>query len=394
MAQHLDIIIVGAGLGGLAAAVATLTSASLELSYSVTVLKAASGLGEIGAGIQLTPNFTRLLHRWGLAEPLAKWGVKPLQHRQLRWQNAKELTRIPTNEDDRMTKNYGCPYYHIHRADLHAMLLARAKELGAHIQINSSVKKYECRTGERRDAVITTDGQRFEADLIIAADGAKSGLATYVLGERRPAIPTGDSAYRGLLTREQILHLDLADLELDKGSIIGCGPNSHVVGYLVRGGRSYNLVIIVPDTETNEESWKLRGDMQKLKKHFENWDWRLQKMLSMIPSTIIWNLRDRAALGRWLHPDGNLVLLGDSAHPMLPYIAQGASSAAEDAGALAECLTFVDDQTTLRDVLDVYQKLRIPRALGMRNAARKNREYFHMPDGEMRFNSARLVRGH
>lgn len=388
MARHLDIVIIGAGLGGLSAAVAILTNVSPERSYSVTVLEAASELGEIGAGIQVTPNFTRLLHQWGLAEPLAKWGVKPLRLRQRRWQNGKELTVMKTNEDDRMQKTYGYEYYQVHRADLHQMLLVRARELGAKIVTNAFAEKYECVSTDSRDAITTFNGRRFEGDLIVACDGAKSSLSNYVLGERRPAIPTGDSAYRGLLTREQISDPDFAELELDNGSVIWLGPNSHVVGYLVRGGQRYNLVFIVPDTETNEESWKLPGDMQRLKKHFEGWDWRLQKIVSMVESSYIWNLRDRPALDRWLHLEGNLVLLGDSAHPMLPYVAQGASSAAEDAAALAECLTFIDEDRSLRDVLDVYQKIRIPRALSMRNAARKNREYFHMPDAQFQDKSA------
>jgi len=383
MSQHLDIVVVGAGLGGLAAAVAILSSTSPEGSYSVTVLEAASELGEIGAGIQVTPNFTRLLHRWGLAEPLEQWGVRPQRMRQLRWQDSKELSRREANEYGNMEKRYGVLYYQIHRADLHAMLLARAKELGAQIHTRSVVEVYECGTKEHRDAVTTADGRRFEADLIVAADGCKSLLANIVLGEKRPATPTGDSAYRALLTREQISDPDFADLELDKGSCVWMGPDSHVVGYLVRGGKNYNLVIIVPDSEAEikEESWKLPGDMQRLRKFFENWDWRLRKMLGMIESSFIWNLRDRPALERWLHPEGNLVLLGDSAHPMLPYVAQGASSAAEDAGALAECLTFINEKNTLRDVLEVYQNVRTPRALGMRNAARSNREFFQMPDG-------------
>ena len=383
MSRHLDIIVVGAGLGGLAAAVAILSTNLLGGSSSVTVLEAASELGEIGAGIQVTPNFTRLMHRWGLATQLEQWGVKPQQMRQLRWQDSKELSRRDGNADNLIEKMYGVPYYQIHRADLHAMLLARAKELGANVHTHSVVEKYECGTKERRDSVTTTDGRRFEADLIVAADGCKSILANIVLGEKRPATPTGDSAYRALLTREQISDPDLADLQLEQGSVVWMGPDSHVVGYLVRGGENYNLVIIVPDSEeeTKEESWKLPGDMQRLRNFFRNWDWRLRKILNKIESSYIWNLRDRPALERWLHPHGNLVLLGDSAHPMLPYVAQGASSAAEDAAALAECLTFINEQRSLRDVLEVYQRLRIPRALGMRNAARSNRDFFQMPDG-------------
>ncbi|KAH8691278.1 monooxygenase [Talaromyces proteolyticus] len=366
MPEKLDIIIVGAGLGGLAAAVAL-----CQDNHRVTVLEASQAMGEIGAGIQVTPNFTRILHRWGLGEALAKAGVLPEWVTQRRWENGKCLTRFALNANDRMEQEFGYQYYLIHRKDLHRILLEKAVELGAVVKTAISVQQ----------RVILRDGASLAAHLIIAADGIKSVLNRFVTGADLKPQPTGDAAYRALLTREQMQDPELASLRLEQGPTVWLGPKSHVVGYYVDGGRLYNMVILVPQEEADEENWKLQGDVNKLRIFFKGWDTRLQKMIGMIGSSYIWNLYDREALDRWLHPLGNLVLLGDAAHPMLPYVAQGAASAIEDAASLAECLKSVPAVHSLRISLTVYESLRKPRAYSMRDAGRKNQVYFHLPDG-------------
>ena len=351
----------------------------------VTVLEAASQLGEIGAGIQVTPNFTRLLYSWGLQEPLEKHGVRAPYVRQVRWKNGKELTRFSLNLNNRMRNVFGVDYFHVHRADLHRMLLDRARELGVQIETGRTVELYQHApmSGLKPEKIVCKDGTVFYGDVVVAADGAKSTLCQHVLGQRVPASPTGDSAYRALLSREQIMDPIFEDLELHKGSVVWLGPGRHVVGYPVRGGSSYNLVILVPTDldSAGEESWKLKGDMVKLREQFEGWDYRLCKLLDMVEDSYVWNLYDRPVLDRWLHPQGNLVLLGDSAHPMLPYVAQGAASAAEDGAALAECLSALSEQRDIRSVLEVYENIRKPRTSEMREAGRKNQRYFHVPDG-------------
>lgn len=354
-----------------------------EAGHRVIVFESSTELGEIGAGIQVTPNLTRILTRWGLGAQLRKHGVQPPYIRQVRWSNSKCLTKFPVNAGDKMKNSYGSEYFHIHRNDLHRMLLGRARELGVTVFIGKTVVSYEyLQSGSKRDQVTLKDGSKHVADLIIAADGIRSTLSSYVVGEPVQSSPTGDSAYRALLTKEQMAHPELADLELSTYATSWIGPNRHIVGYYVSGGDYYNLVVIVPDEQAGEESWKLRGDMGKLRSQFEDWDPRIRLMLSMIDKSFIWKLRDRPALKRWVHPRGNLVLLGDAAHPMLPYIAQGAASAAEDAVALVACLKYATKQGSIRDVLKVYEALRLPRTQAMRDKAQANREYYHYPDGE------------
>jgi salicylate hydroxylase len=280
-----------------------------------------------------------------------------------------------------MATGFGYPYYHIHRVDLQSMLLDRALELGAVIRPGSTIVDYHNENG--REVLTLKDGTKAIADLVVGADGIRGILNSFVLGAPVRSIATGDSAYRALLTAEQMSDPIFASLDLKNFASTWLGPERHVVGYYVRGGQYYNVVILVPDeTDQEAESWKLPGNMEKLRSQFENWDPRLRKILEMVDHSFVWKLRDRPALTRWLHPEGNLVLLGDAAHPMLPYIAQGASSAVEDAAALATCLDFVSRERSVRAVLKVYEEIRIPRTLGMRESARANKEYFHLPDGK------------
>ena len=348
----------------------------------MTVLEAADEVSEIGAGIQVTPNFTRILYRWGLAERLASVGVQPQWTYHRRWKDGTTLTAFRLNADKRMENLFGVPYYHVHRPDLIQMLHDRALELGVVVKSHCSVIGYTHDAATSLEQVQTQNGELYTADLLVAADGIRSIFNGIVLGSPVPSVPTGDSAYRGLLTAEQMSDRAFADLDVRPNSTSWFGPNSHVVMYFVRSAELYNVVIIVPDEE-GEESWKVKGDMEKLRKRFHDWDPRLRRLLDLIPESYVWKLRDRPALDRWLHKEGNVVLLGDAAHPTLPYIAQGAASACEDAAVLVECLEYAKAKGPgLRPALEVYQRLRIPRAHKMREMARHNQAYFHLPDGE------------
>ncbi|KAL9094467.1 MAG: hypothetical protein Q9165_003317 [Trypethelium subeluteriae] len=374
MIEKLEVFVIGTGIGGLAAAVGLSTK-----GHEVTVYERDSEVSEIGAGIQVTPNFTRILRRWGLGKRLHERGVNTLSSRLRRWEDGKVLSEYALNANGYMEKTYGDPYYHIHRADLQAILLEKAKELGVTCKTSTHIVDYVHQGGKER--VIFADGTSSTADLVVAADGNRSILAKHVLGHDVPSAAVGDSAYRGLIPREQMQDPLLQDLDLEYNQDVWLGPHSHTVTYYVRSGEMFNFIVALPD-EPGEESWKAPGDINKLRKHFESWDPRIRAIASKINQSYIWKLRDRPALERWVHPHGNLVLLGDAAHPMLPYVAQGASSAVEDAAVLAECLSYA--KAGIRDiqtVLQAYEKIRKPRALQMKNAARSNRAQFHMPDG-------------
>jgi salicylate hydroxylase len=370
--------------------------ADIHPKPKVTILEAAKQLSEIGAGIQVAPNMTKILHRLGCEQGLALLGTAPKSVRQLRWSDATELTRFSLNDDDghgvgRMEREFGYIYYYAHRADLQSMLLSRATELSVNILTDCHVFEYEYQSqlpgqDSLPEVLLSSEGHHFRADLVIAADGARSRLTKFVIGQDLPARPTGDCAYRALIPRELVMaEPTLQDLHIEDGTMVWLGPGRHVVGYFVRGGSAYNIVALVPEdggTAVQEESWKILGDVTELQKQFQYWDPRLRSIIGLVDHSYVWSLRERPMLDRWLHPKGNLVLLGDAAHPMLPYVGQGAASAMEDSVALAECLRHgVAHGWELRKSMQVYEDIRRPRTNHMREAGQKNRDYFHLPDG-------------
>ena len=167
------------------------------------------------------------------------------------------------------------------------------------------------------DSVIVDGGMRLSADLIIGADGLRSSMKTMVLGEAAESVPVGDSAYRALLPAKALEDLAFEDLDLKGNLNAYMGPDRHVVLYFVSQMQYLNVVVIVPDDVTSEEeNWRAQGDVKKMRDLFVGWDWRLRRLLELIDSSYIWRLRDRNALRTGVHPERNLALLGDAAHPM------------------------------------------------------------------------------
>lgn len=291
------------------------------------------------------------------------------------------------NADDAAEKAFGYPFYHIHRADLQRILYARALELGVDVREANKVVGYSSACAEQKDTVILKNGRRLSADLIVGADGSRSILNAYVVGHPSPATNVGDSAYRALIP-SSLLHED-PDLSFflrdGPGINVFMGPDAHIVTYFVRNQELFNAVLLVPDSVEpgTDESWKIKGDPQKLQKYFEEWDPRLNKLIGLIKEIYLWRLRDRPVLQQWVHANGKLVLLGDAAHPMLPYAASGAACAGEDAATLAACLERVtaDGRVTVRDALEAYEKICVPRATRIVKRSSGMREVYHLHDG-------------
>ncbi|KAH8116622.1 FAD/NAD-binding domain-containing protein [Phellopilus nigrolimitatus] len=367
----LDVIIIGCGLGGLAAA-HTLGHAG----HRVTIVESAPAIGEIGAGIQVTPNVSRLLIRWGLGPHLKKIAVKP---------EAIALRRYKTGElvgwtkwGDTMETEHGSPYFHIHRADFHQLLLDIAAPVST-LRLNSTVTSID--PAGPRPRITLASGEVLSADLIIGADGVKSMVREIVLGEPTKATATGDAAYRAIIPTEAML----ADPELrpfvDNPEMTGwMGPRRHIMGYCIRAKREYNLVMLHPD-DGSVESWTAEGSAEKMRADFDDYEPRIKKLLSMVPSTLKWKLMDRKPIATWIHHAGRVVLLGDSCHPMLPYRAQGAAMAIEDAAVLGNLLSRLTHPAQLMPILRGYEALRHARTAATQASSRLNQHIFHLPDG-------------
>ncbi|KAJ6511508.1 hypothetical protein C8R47DRAFT_1095293 [Mycena vitilis] len=365
----LHFIIVGCGLGGLAAA-----HCLGRAGHSVTVFESATTIGEVGAGIQISPNLSRLLMRWGLGNDLRQASVKP---QSITFRRYKTGHRVGwTKWGETMDKEYGAPYCHVHRADLFNMLFKLASPYMT-LFMDSRVVSLDPDLGQ----VTLESGRRFRADVILGADGVKSMVREIVVGRPDKPLPTGDAAYRALIpTSEMAKHPDLKPL-VDHPEMTGwIGPGRHIMGYCIRGSREYNIVMLHPD-RGSKEAYNVPGSVQQMRADFAGWEPRVEKLLSLVSSTLIWPLFDRDPLDTWVHPSGKVALLGDACHPMLPYRAQGSAMAIEDAAALGVLFSHITSRRQIRPLLQAYQALRYPRTTETQLASRLNQTIFHLPDG-------------
>ncbi|CCM06073.1 uncharacterized protein FIBRA_08320 [Fibroporia radiculosa] len=365
---QLHVLIVGCGLGGVAAA-----HCLAQAGHQITILETASAISEVGAGIQVSPNITRLLERWGLGDALARIVVEP-QAIVLRRYCTGE--RIGYTRVGRFANASSGPYYHIHRADLHKLLYDLVAPYVT-LRLNSTVVGID----PGRPSVQLASGETIEGDLIIGADGIKSFVQQVVLGQSNLAQGTGDAVYRAMIPTD----LMLADPELRSfvetpEMTIWMGPRRHMVGYNIRGGKLYNLGLAHPD-DGSVESWTLEGSADKMRTEFSDFEPRVRKILSHVQSTLKWRLMDRQPLPTWNHSSGRVTLLGDACHPMLPYRAQGAAMAIEDAAVLGNLLSRISSILQLPALLQAYESLRLPRTADTQAASRLNQHVFHMSDG-------------
>jgi salicylate hydroxylase len=352
--------VVGAGIGGLSAALSLLAA-----GFDVHVFERAAELGEVGAGVQVSPNAARVLHRLGLAEALASTGVKPLAVHQRRWDDGRTLLRSPSGES--LEAEFGFPHYQMHRADLLAALAGAVPAERMHLG-HRLVGLTDHGDGVRADFA---GGAPAEVGVLVGADGIHSAVRAELFGPEKPRF-TGCVAYRGLLPAER-----LRDLSLEVTAQIWLGPGRHFVHYFVGGRRLVNFVAVVEQDTWTRESWTDRGDVADALAAFDGWHPQVRRILSAADETFVWALFDRSPLDRW--SAGRVTLLGDACHPMLPFMAQGAAQAMEDGATLAACLAAAgpDPAAALRR----YERLRIPRTARLQAMSADNKTRFHLPDG-------------
>ena len=284
--NNISIAIIGGGIGGLAAALSL-----LQAGFDVQVYEQARTLREVGAGIQVSPNASRILHRLGLANELDRHGVRPAAWHQRRWENGHTLLRTPLGDD--VVAAFGYPHYQIHRADLLAMLTAALPAERLHIGHRLTGFTDH---GDRVEAQFD-NGARIAADMLVGADGIHSTVRNLLFGPEQPQF-TGCMAYRGLVPAERLRHLDL-----EVAAQIWMGPGKHLVTYFVAGKRLLNFVANIERDSWTRESWTDRGDPEDLRAAFADWDPLIRAIFAAVDETFIWGLFDpRAACraGRWV----------------------------------------------------------------------------------------------
>ena len=359
------VIIVGGGIGGLTAAIAL-----RQTGWSVQVIERAEQFGEVGAGVQLGPNATRVLKRLGLGEKLDEIAVAPEAVRFLRWADDAVLTEC------RLLGRFGAPYYTLYRPDLIEILAAA--QPSEDMMLGTEVTDVSATPGGA--AVSTADGTRLEAELVLGCDGIHSTVRSRAIGDV-PARFSGMCAYRAVVPSDGVEQMVRNWL----------GPRRHLVAYPVgRGGRYLNLVCVDTASDWRTESWTAPGDPDELRNAFKGWTPEVTSLLDRVAGPIYrWGLYDREPLPTWLA--SAIALLGDACHPMLPFMAQGAAQAIEDAGVLAQCLAGGAD---LGDALRRYEQLRLPRASRIQRLSYDNNVVYHLADGpEQRARDDAMLRG-
>ena len=353
------IVVIGGGIGGLAAALAL-----HRAGFRVEVYEQAPELTEVGGGINMGPNAARILYRLGLGESLDRAAVRPLSAHVRRWDDGRTLQKAALNP--LCVELYGAPHLTLHRADLQAAIAAGLPRKRLHLGHRLAELIDHGDAVEARFA----NGATIEADIVIGADGIHSTVRAALFGDEDPQF-AGCVAYRGLVPAERI-----ADLELERGNQSWLGPGGHLVHYFVSGGRLLNFVGWTEHDTWNREDWTDRATIERALAAFEGWHPQVRRIISAADTCFIWALFDRDPLPRW--SKGRVTLLGDACHPMYPFMAQGAAQAIEDGATLTALLAAGGDPVAL---LRRYEELRLPRVTRLQQMSRANKLRFHMPDG-------------
>jgi salicylate hydroxylase len=374
--QSYEVTVVGGGLGGLTAALAL-----RQRGLRVTVLEQASQLGEVGAGIQTAPNASRILMGLGLRRQMEAIHTEPLDQVRRRWKDGSIVAL--TSLGQRCKDEFNAPYWHYHRADLHRILLDACLDpagSGPVVEVHTASKVVELdRTDPARPVAVTEDGQRYACDVLIGADGVRSQVRD-LMGAPDTLLFSGEMAYRALIPGDLIAADPATRWLVDRyQSTIWYGPDRHLVHYMIRGGEYLNVVACVPCTDEVRDKWAVPATAQDLVDAFPGWDDRVPAMLSKAKEEVsVFALYHRRRDPVWT--DGRIALLGDSCHAMLPYQAQGASQAMEDAAVLAEELGAVTADG-IEGALRRYVDRRAKHAGMVQDASLANKTFYHFPDG-------------
>ncbi|WP_299791769.1 FAD-dependent oxidoreductase [uncultured Marivita sp.] len=353
----LDITVIGGGIGGLTCALALRRHGA-----KVTVLEQAEAITEVGAGIQVSPNGLRVIEALGLAGDLA---ARSVQARAVSLRNGGtgaevarlDLTRLPADQR----------YFFVHRADLVDLLSTAARDLGVTVRL---LQRVDTVVPGTRPSIVLATGDTRETDLAIGADGIHSSVRPLLNAAQKPFF-TGQVAWRCIVPNSTG-HPAHARVQM--------GPGRHMVTYPLRDGTSLNVVAVEERAEWAAESWSQTDDADNLRRAFAGFDAEVHRILSQAEAPGVWGLFRHPVAARWYGK--GLALLGDAAHPTLPFLAQGANMAMEDAWVLADALARADDTDS---GLAAYQARRKARVIRVIDAASKNARNYHLAPGPVRF---------
>lgn len=370
-------LVVGGGIGGLTTALCL-----AQAGHSVSIFEQAIEFLELGSGLQCGANAMHVLNSLGLADNLAKLAVKP---KRIDFKDFKTGARLHTMTlGDSYQQKYGAPYLHIHRADLHSVLIqAVLKESNIELQMNAHVRSYQ----EYDDSVNLTlrNDLSFSGDCLLAADGVHSAVRTQLLGKTRPKF-TSNVAWRAVVPVER-----LPNNWMDTVVSNFVGPKKHMVLYYVRGQQLANLIAVVERSEWLGESWVNHAPWQELKNDFTGWHEDVQAIIDVVDKDQCyrWGLFNHAPFNNW--SSSRVTLIGDAAHSTLPFMASGAAMAIEDARVLQRAVAL---EFSIPQALQCYQRNRMPRTAQIQKGSTQAGTLYHFESSIMRkaaFTALKLV---
>ncbi|MBW4721483.1 FAD-dependent monooxygenase [Saccharothrix obliqua] len=357
--RELSIAVVGGGIAGLA------TAAALHrVGLRCDVFEQTRHLREIGAGVQLAPQAVRVLRRLGVGSHLDKVSVHPRMVEMRRWDDNAAISRTTLGEE--CAELYGAPYLTLHRADLHRGLLEAVPEGTVHLGARCVSVTEHADAVELRFA----DGTTRTADVVVGADGIHSAVREVLVADE-PRF-SGQVIYRGLIPSGR-----LPFLVAEPKVVLWLGPGQHAVCYPVSRGASISVGFTVPAASGEVESWSAKGDPADVVAAYAEWNEEVRAIAGAADEVGQWALHDRDPITRW--STDRVTVVGDAAHPMLPFLAQGANQAVEDAVALAACLGATTDPAA---ALRRYETARRERTALIQTRSRANTRVLHLADGE------------
>ncbi len=353
------VLIAGAGIGGLVAGLAL-----LQRGIDVEIFEQASELRELGAGVQLSANGTRVLIALGLAQPMQAIASEPAGKQIRLFSTGRTWKLFDLGASSRA--DYGAPYWMVHRGDFHRVLLdafnARAP---GRLHLGSRCTGFEEDGGGIY--LRLANGERHRGDVVVGADGVHSEIRRQIGGDRQPYF-SGVAAWRGLVPMDRLPH----DMRRDVGTN-WVGPGGHVITYPVRRGDLLNFVGIFEGESWPVESWTERGTREACGRSFPGWNAEIHAIIANVDVPFKWALLGRDPLERFVR--GRACLIGDAAHPTLPFLAQGANMAIEDGMVLARCL----ERFAPADALQHFQQARLTRTNTIVTKSAENARRFHNP---------------
>ena len=330
--------------------------------WPVRLYEQAPAFSEIGAGIMLTPNATRVLRHLGVEAALDECAMRQPASTYRRFDDARLVGDSPLGAVVETT--YGAPYLHVHRSDFLDVLTTAVRSQGR-VELYTDHQAIGCSQENGRVAVEFAGSKTAESSLAVACDGVRSTLRSCLVPKAEPRF-RGQVAWRGLVPAEGLPASVTA-----QESVVWIGPVRHIVQYVLRGGSLVNFVAIAAKDEWTEEGWNTPSTIEEVVAEFTGWHQDVQRLLTATPADALykWGLFDRDPLEQWVY--GRIALLADAAHPMLPFMAQGSAMAIEDAMVLSRCL---ESHDSLADALANYERVRQERTarIILQSRAQKN----------------------